>query len=216
MASFVDENGNLVKVKLGDAISTGALGYDYDNLAVPPPAPLVAVSEAPLLPAASAANRLILAAMRSTEFKIGSGGGSVILAPEAGVTSNAVRPDNPTTLLLQGIKLVRRPPAPLSVFINLPKGTTPELNGPYYVGTLNLFNFDLGTGTFMAHTEDSSDHNMAMPGAEARFDVTEVLQRQIAKGLWDGRAVTVTITTIGADQPGEIIYVTIESASLIP
>jgi hypothetical protein len=37
---------------------------------------------------------------------------------------------------------------------------------------------------------DGADH--AAAGAEARFDVTDVLQRQRTRGLWDGGAVSVT------------------------
>jgi hypothetical protein len=61
---------------------------------------------------------------------------------------------------------------------------------------------------------DGADH--AAAGAEARFDVTDVLQRQRGSGLWDGDAVSVTISTIGADAPSPVTYVTIESVSLIP
>jgi tyrosinase len=116
------------------------------------------------------------------------------------------------TLVLKGIKLLRRPRAPLSVFINLPKDTPPRLNNPYYVGTLNFFNFDLATGGVMDH--DDAGH--AAAGAEARFDVTNVLQQQRAKGQWDGGAISVTISTIGADAPSSVTYVTIESISLVP
>jgi hypothetical protein len=53
-------------------------------------------------------------------------------------------------------------------------------------------------------------------GGTARFDVTGVLARQRAEGLWDGGAVTVAISTIGADVEGGATYLTVESAALIP
>jgi tyrosinase len=214
MASFVDENGKLVTRQLGDAKTTDALMYGYDKLATPPPQELAS------LWMAKPTSRLKLAAMESQGFRVQSGGSSVTLAPASNAlseaTQNAARSIKSSTLILQGIRLLRRPPAPLSVFLNLPKGTMPELNGPYYVGTLNFFNFDLGTGDLIAHTGDSAHADHAMPGAEARFDVTELLQRQRSKGLWDGGPITVTITTIGADTPGTITYVTIESVALVP
>ncbi len=221
MASFVDETGKLVKAKLGDAIDTKALGYDYDNLAKPPPAPVVALRE--LAPAAAVRTApLVLAALRANGLDVRSGGGSVTLAPEANPplaapSPNAVQNTQPATLVLEGVKLLRRPPAPLSVFINLPKGTRPELNNPYYVGTLNLFNFDLGTGGVMAHSEDAghADHAGPQPG-EVRFQVADILAQQRAKGLWDGSAVTVTITTVGADSPGGTTYVSFTGIALIP
>jgi tyrosinase len=219
-AHYVDEKGKLVQVKLGDAINTTSLGYQYDNLATPPPAqvaalPTLAPTTLPSIPP------LTLAAMRSNGFAVRSGGASVTLTPESTAPGPSLAPAtpgaNPTTLVLEGLKLVRRPPAPLSVFLNLPQGTRPELNGPYYVGTLNLFNFDLGTGGFMAHSEDAghADHTPAQTG-EARFDVGSVLARQRAQGLWDGGAITVTISTVGADQQGNATYVTFTGVELTP
>lgn len=62
-----------------------------------------------------------------------------------------------------------------------------------------------------------ADQGMAMPAAAVRFNVTNVLQRQRASGVWHGGPVTVTITTIGADTAGATItYVTIGSVSLVP
>ena len=208
-ASFVDENGTLIQVKLGGAVNTGTLGYSYDTLAAPPPTQIASLRAAPL---SASANPVIRTEMRSNNFTVKSGGATTTLVPELAATAQATGNNNPTTLVLDDIKLLRRPPAPLSVFINLPKGTAPELNGPYYVGTLNLFNFDLGTGGVMNH----GDQGMAMPAAAARFNVVNVLQRQRASGVWRGGPVTVTITTIGADTAGTTTYVTIGSVSLVP
>jgi tyrosinase len=61
---------------------------------------------------------------------------------------------------------------------------------------------------------DHADHDAA--GAEARFDVTEVLRRQRANGVWDGGPVSITISTLGADVPASATYITIESASIVP
>jgi tyrosinase len=219
MAHYVDEKGKLVQAKLGDAINTTSLGFQYDNLATPPPAQVAALRTAP--PPTLRAIPLTLAAMRTNGFAVRSGGASVTLTPQAPSGAAAAAPaaptGNPTTLVLEGLKLVRRPPAPLSVFLNLPQGTRPELNGPYYVGTLNLFNFDLGTGGFMAHSEDAAhpDHGPAETG-EARFEVASVLARQRAQGVWDGGAITITISTLGVDTQGNATYVTFTGAELIP
>lgn len=213
-ASFVDSDGKLVKVKLGDAINTQDLGYEYDDLAkVSPQKAVAAVAPTP----EAETSRLILAAMQTNSFSVKSGGSSVTLQPEQPTAPNAIRPNaTPYTLILKGIKLLRRPPAPLSVFLNLPHGTAPDLKGPYYVGTLNFFNFDLATGRLMTPEEGEEHQNHAATEAEARFDVTDVLKNQKAKGLWDGGAITVTITTIGADRPSDITYVTFDSVALEP
>ena len=218
-ASFVDENGKLVQVKLGDAVNTSALDYSYDQL-VPPARPAVASLFTGGAPRVAP---VAVAAMETKNFNVQSGGSTTVLQP----SSNAAPPtalsapsgNAPQTLVLKGIKLIRRPRAPLSVFINMPKGTPPRLHNGFYVGTLNLFNFDLGTGSVMNHDDagdhaDHADHDAA--GAEARFDVTEVLRRQRANGVWDGGPVTITISTLGADVPASATYITIESASIVP
>ena len=46
-ASYVDENGKLVKVKLGDAINTSALNYGYDKLVPQAPIALATVPRRP-------------------------------------------------------------------------------------------------------------------------------------------------------------------------
>jgi tyrosinase len=221
MGSYVDENGQLIKVKLGGAIDTSALNYSYDKL-VPPTAPALA---ALLAGRARPTTRLVVAAMEAPKFNVESGGTTVTLAPATPAAPAAERLSEPTanapantpqTLVLKGIKLLRRRRAPLSVFINLPKGTAPRPNDPYYVGTLNLFNFDLGTGVTMEHTDDGMTSDHKMTGPDARFDVTEVLQRQRAKGQWDGGAITVTISTIGVDSPAAVTYLTIDGVALVP
>jgi len=212
-AAFIDESGQLANVKLGDAINTSSLGYSYDILVQPSSAEVAALpTETRLDP-----TLLKLAAMKSSAFNVQSGGTTVTLTPTARPEDAKPAPhrDRPHTLVLSGLKLLRRPPAPLGVFINLPTGTPPRLNNPYYVGTLNLFNFDLGTGVPMTHTE-KMNHDHDVPGATVRFDVTEILLQQRTKGQWDGGAVTITISTFGADTPGDITYVTIESATITP
>jgi tyrosinase len=222
---FVNEDGKLVKEKLGGAVNTSALNYSYDKL-VPPTLPVVTAAVAA---GATPSAPVVVAAVEAQKFKGRGGGCTVTLvpapaapqaAPAPGAAPQAAPPavgaPRAQTLVLKGIKLLRRPRAPLSVFINLPKGTPPRLNDPYYVGTLNFFNFDLATGGVMNHDDDDAHAAHAAAGAEARFDVSDVLLRQRAKGLWDGGAVTVTVSTIGADSPAPVTYVTIESIALVP
>ena len=212
-AFFADEKGNLVEIELGGAVSTAKLGYIYDNLAKPPAGPLLSQ-----LPAAATAARPFakLAAMRTGNVRIGAGGTTMTLDQGAAALTAAPTPGaaagGAETLVLSGIKLLRRPPAPLQVFVNLPAGTAPQLNSPYYVGVLNLFNFDLGTGAPMAH---GADHTPA-GGGEAKFDVGAILSAQRAKGLWDGNGITVTVTTLGADNAAAVTYLTIGSVALLP
>jgi tyrosinase len=217
-ASFVDETGKLQMVKLGDALSTTALGYQYDDLAKPPPVTMAVARVASSEPAV--ATMAMAATLQTGPFSVGGGGATVTFTPAAtpqGAAPEAMRADQspPRTLVLNGVKLLRRPRTPLSVFVNLPKGATPGLNSVYYVGTLNFFNFDLDTGAPMDHgaTAGHADHS-AKP--QFRFDVGKVLQQQRDRGMWDGGAISVTITSLGAATPSDNVYVTFDSATLEP
>ena len=108
MGAFVDEDGQLVKVKLGDAINTSSLGYVYDALAQPPSPEVVAILEEPPRQTVP----LTLAAMETQGFSVQSGGTTVTLAPKGETEAMApeVKPSTAHTLVLNGIKLLRRPP----------------------------------------------------------------------------------------------------------
>ena len=129
--------------------------------------------------------------------------------PAESLAKRAVAP--PTTLVLSGVKLVARPPAPLHVFLNLPQGVEPELLSPYHVGILNLFKFETGSGG--AHTGHGT---VQAPTDEFTFHVADLLARQRSAGIWDGGAISVAVTTLGVDGPTDKIYVTIEKVSIRP
>ncbi len=220
-AWFVDGSGDLVRVRLGDAIDTAKLGYGYDTLVKPSPVQVAALSPSA---APRPAPAIVEAAMRTKAFAVGAGGATVTFAPEPGAAGVEPRAASPVardggsaTLVLEGVRLRRRPPAPLSVFVNLPKGTAPQLNDPYYVTTLNFFNFDLATGLPIAHGHGTGHADHAAPArADLRIEVGAILAAQEAKGLWDRGPITVTITTLGADSVGEATYVTFDGATLTP
>jgi tyrosinase len=215
LGAFVDENGQVINVKLGDAMNVSSLGYTYDNLASPPTPTVATILATPR----RKTSLITLAAMGAHKFTVQAGGTTVTLSPTARpeATAPASTPSTSHFLILSGVKLLRRPPAPLAVFINLPKGAQPRLNNPYYVGTLNLFNFDLSTGTPIVHGESNMNAGHAMSGGTVRFDITEALLEQRIKGLWDGGTITVTISTLGADTPGTAAtYLSVQSATIVP
>ena len=163
---------------------------------------------------------MLASAQQSTELTVGSEGGRATLAPapEApGLVAPQAAAPPPATLVLKDVKLIARAPASLHVFLNLPEGTAPALNGPYYVGTLNFFNWDTGTGGPMIDEPGhvGSGHSMSDTG-EFRFNVAGVLARQKADGLWRGGPVTVTIATLGADKTRGHTYVKIGQVQLLP
>ncbi len=212
-AYFVDATGQLVNVKLGDCLDPTILGYAYDSYAAPSKAtpPLVAMATTTV----AATDAPKVATLRIGTFQAKAGGSTITLAPEAAIAASAEEKPTPSTLVLDGIHMDRRPPAPLSVFVNLPKDTAPDMTGPYWVGTLGFFRFDAATGVPMKHAADDP-HAAHAEKPSARFDVREILDHQRARGLWDGGPITVTITTLGADKPGDAVYVTFDGAALLP
>jgi|GEM_PF-1147891 len=210
-SSFVDENGKLVTVTTAGQLDTKKLGYVYDTL---PPRPTVVAAA---LPQAAPAAAVQLAASQANGVTVGSGGARMTLTPApsppaaAAIAPQAAPGEH--TLVLSGVKLITRPPAPLHVFLNLPEGAPATLDNPYYVGTLNFFNWDTGTGGPMMGMAEG--HAMPETGSFT-FDVGSVLARQKTQGLWDGGAVTVTVTTLGADRSSGRTYVTIGQVQLLP
>lgn len=80
------------------------------------------------------------------------------------------------------------------VYLNLPEGEQPNPDGPYFAGTVNVFNAQ-AAGRTMAVPEGAnrpSGHD-AHARVEKRIAVSELLQRQRDGGLWQGDPVSVTI-----------------------
>jgi tyrosinase len=212
--TFVDATNKLVEVTTAGQLDTTKMGYKYDSLA--PRLPQVAAAAA-----AASPPQPRLTAMQCSGVRVGSQGARVTLVPAPGAAAaaaNPAAPQPPATLVLNDVKLLRRPPAPLHVFLNLPEGATPDLTSPYHIGVLNFFNWDLGTGGPM--------HEMVGPGGqvthmmtnsgEFRFSVGNILARQKAANLWNEGPITVIITTLGADRSLANTYVTIGSVQLVP
>jgi len=206
-APFADETGRYEDKQLSQAASTQTFGYRYDTL-VSPQRIALATRGLPRIPT----HPVQLAALRSGSFSIGASSGTATLTPAAGAAASPVTRNRPAVLTFEDVKLVRRPPSPLRIFINLPSGTPPDPTGPYYVGTLNLFKLTPGG---MSMSQRGAGHEMTMPRPDARFEVTDILLNQRASGLWTGDTVTVTVTTGGTPGGGET-YVTVDRATLTP
>jgi tyrosinase len=211
--NFVDDNGTVVNVTAGGELSTKDMGYVYDSLPPRPSAPVVAAAAAAIAPAAAPVQ---VAAAQANGMTVGSGGARMTLSPApsppAAAAPQAAAP-GAQTLVLDNVKLLARPPAPLHVFLNLPEGAPATLDSPYYVGTLNFFNWNTKTGKPMLDTADGH----AMPAAgQFRFTVGPVLARQKARNVWNGGPISVTVTTLGADRSSGRTYVTIGQVQLVP
>ncbi len=205
---FVDETGRWSQRPLAVANSIGPFGYRYDNL-VNPQRLLVARRGLPRLPSSP----VELAALQSGQFTVSASNGAATLAPAPGAATAAIAHGRPAILMLEGITLLKYPPAPLGVFVNLPRGAPPNPAGPYYVGTLNLFKFTPGGG---AMTHRGTDRSMTMQPSDVRFDVTDVLLNQRATDLWNGDSVTVTIAARVSTRGGDESYLAVRRARLAP
>jgi tyrosinase len=212
--TFVDATNTLVEVTTAGQLDTTKMGYKYDSLAPLLPQQIAAAQLA-------AGSTLNLTAMQASGVRVGSQGARITLSPAPESNRSAASPGvprQPATLVLNDVKLLRRPPAPLHVFLNLPAGAAPDLISPFHVGILNFFNWDTGTGGPMHEMIGANgqvSHMMASTG-EFRFAVGDILARQKAANLWNGGPITVTITTLGADRSQGNTYVTIGQVQLVP
>ncbi|CBS88068.1 Putative polyphenol oxidase (tyrosinase) [Azospirillum lipoferum 4B] len=230
--SFVDGMGRLVTATAQGALNYKALGYGYDSLAPKPGDSAVMASTPKSAPVAALASAGATASMipvstvaASQNVAVGGGGTTLTLTPVPqanlqGTARATASPATPETLVLKGLTVQKRPPAPLYVFVNLPAGTTAAVGGDYYAGPINLFKVGTvgaaggnaagagGTG----HAGHGAGHGMDT--ASFVYDVSKLLETQRQKGIWSGGPVTVTITTIGQQPGAGTTYVNIGSVEL--
>lgn len=144
--SFVNGEGTLESVGPKKAVGQ-ELGYKYDSLTPKPPAVQTAATVLLVSTAGAStkANGGPAAIAKTGPVTVGSGGATTIIAPTATVdgTQRMLEAATPgTTLVLEDVKLVRRPPAPLYVFLNLPEGAAPDITGPNLCGRDQLVHVD--------------------------------------------------------------------------
>lgn len=94
----------------------------------------------------------------------------------------------------------------------LSAGIRPDITGPFFVATIDLFDFDLSTEKPMAHDMDGMATAADLPLC---YPVTAIIQYQIKEGYWKiGDAAKVTIAMANATMGGTCTYLVFESASL--
>jgi hypothetical protein len=191
--SLPDEQGNVVPWKIRDIISSTALGYCYDNVAVPP-ALAVAFGESVKKPAPIRV-ATTLKAEEATGAKAKPLGLEPVteklpIGPEHRNTlRNAIEapgPAAPGKILLQieGLSAKEVPNYVYAVYLNLgPKEVAEDKRKPHYVGTVNFF----------GKVHRKADDHAAGKTFTATFDVTAVVARLRQAGLWNPEAVSVTL-----------------------
>jgi len=94
-------------------------------------------------------------------------------------------------LVLGELSASQQPGVAYHVFLNLPAGVKPELNNPYYVGTVNFYNAVRLEGA----DPDSKDQRVFS------FDITRIVRNLISKGRLNSDT-TVTIKAGGVPVNG--------------
>jgi tyrosinase len=184
--TFFDENGARVTITGQQILTTATLGYRYDDVGSPPPAPQAVAAP----PAARDEAREVSQALATIErlavlsdtglqaVDFGPQGGAlqVRLSEDGGaLLSAAATGESPPrlSLVLADVQLVS-PGAYFAVYLNLPPGTAPDAMSIYYVGNLALF----GAAQHAQHAAHG------MPGREFMFDVTDTVRALQAQGEW--------------------------------
>jgi tyrosinase len=194
--ALADEHGKTVRRKVRDLLSSAGLGYRYDT--VPPPAPAVArpaagtdsekppVRVATTLPAKAPAPDLAarpLGLETVTE--------KLTVLPEQRDTLKAAvgapRPGAAGKILLQvaGLSAREVPTYVYAVYLDLPPGDVPAPKArQHYVGTISFFG-KVPVGPRHGHAASKT--------FTETFDVTDLVARLRAAGLWSPDAVRVTL-----------------------
>ncbi|KAH7373377.1 hypothetical protein KP509_17G052600 [Ceratopteris richardii] len=136
---FYDENANLVKVNVADALDSSKLGYSYPNVAADdlwvnysPPA---ITSGSAVEAAVSSGAPLVGAAPENGTIALGSGLTAIVDAP-----GNQSHADNQReVLVIQGLQVTRDTFVSVLVFVNLPNAnSSTSTSSAEYVGTYNI------------------------------------------------------------------------------
>jgi Common central domain of tyrosinase/Polyphenol oxidase middle domain len=95
-------------------------------------------------------------------------------------------------LRLSGIDFDRNPGASYQVYLNLPEGEDPDPHSVYYAGVLGFFG--------LKSSQHDSHAQTGAPGGERVFDITDLVARQNAAGVWKGDDPTVTLVVSGVPE----------------
>lgn len=179
-------------------------GYIYDDMTAPSGSPVIAMAaraaEAPSGgPVPGDAGERTVASSGPMAV---TGRSTIMLERPSGPTSAAVTSASqiePRTLVLKNIVAQDLSTPSYGVYLNLPENTNADPAGPYFAGTLNIFNAQAANRT-MARPESSGsmEHTPHRMSAEVvrRLPVAPQLQEQLTSGLWNGGDITITLAPI--------------------
>ena len=171
---FFDENGDSVQLTGSDILETvGQLDYRYDD-APASPATESSVSNvdhpnpAPRRELAASGERVELGTDPvDVTFELSTEAASEMVRVASSESSGEL------ALNVEGISY-DRPGVYYEIYMNLPDGTEPDANGPYYVGNLAYF----------GHPPEGGHEAHGEPGRSYRL--TEIVEGLTARGEWSG------------------------------
>ena len=196
--SFVDENGNTVTHTTQQLLTSGGLGYFYDDspMSFPVSAPMSTSPDDSMI--ASSLSQFEGAADKNLGF---SDTRQVLSFSDQGQTmfENATSGDQPGKVFIKitGIEYKVLPAFTYGVYLNLPKDETDsDRSSLYYVGSINFF------GTNHKHKEqgDNQPENETFK-FDTRLDISPAVSKLKSAGTWDPKKISVTLRPISPVAP---------------
>lgn len=123
-----------------------------------------------------------------------SGAGQNLAARVRGLVRGQV------VLLLEGIDADKHPEVNYSVFLNLPPGGVADPRSIYYVGRLSFF-ARISADMRMPGMQHAGMGDNPDTGSKQAYDITALVQKQMAANIWVGGDFTVTLVPAGVIQP---------------
>lgn len=179
--TFVNEHGEAVQMRPSEVLSTRNLGYRYQTLDPAGNGSMAAAG--PITSCQDVLGPLLVASAS------GSADAPVLALTDGVATATLPPPSDPLALdttaggpkpvllTLEGITTAMRSKI-IPLYINLPAGETPSVEGAYFAGAISVF----GTAQSTMQTVWSET-----------FDISDVLARQKQQGLYDGGGISVSI-----------------------
>jgi hypothetical protein len=99
-------------------------------------------------------------------------------------------------LALEGIDADKHPEVNYSVFLNLPPGAPPDPKSIYYVGRLSFF-ARISADMRMPGMQHRGMGDNPDTGSSQAYDITGIVQKQMAANIWVGGDFTVTLVPAG-------------------
>lgn len=195
--TFADENGNSVTRTTRELLSSGGLGYFYDD------APRFFPVSAPVPPQN---NRAMATSVSQFE---GAGDNDLDFSDKRQVLSfsdqgqsmfeNATAGDQPNKVFVKitGIEYKVLPTFTYGVYLNLPKDETDsDRSSTHYVGSINFF------GTDHKHEEqgDAEPENKNFK-FDTRLDISPAVSKLKAAGTWNPKKISVTLRPLAPVAP---------------